>query len=242
MTGNRNRPARRKVGNSEEPASPPVHVNDKQVGSGSIELPTPTDKSEGAAIAELRISPFIRHGTVASCMAAPTVKFAGPVSALDASGALKDIADKVATGDLRYVGDTLLSQSIMLDTTSTELMRRAWLNAAEYPEAFNRYMTLALKTQAQSRVTLEALVKLHQPREQVVRHVHVYEGGQAMVAEQLHVHGPGGVKSAGRDDQCQATRAADLGDRAQMLGEDASGQTLPFSCGSRQKAMPHARR
>ncbi|OYU35259.1 MAG: hypothetical protein CFE35_09710 [Novosphingobium sp. PASSN1] len=43
-----------------------------------------------------------------------------------------------------------------------------------------RYMRLALKAQAACRSTLEALARLHQPREQTVKHVHVSEGGQAV--------------------------------------------------------------
>lgn len=38
------------------------------------------------------------------------------------------------------------------------------------------------------RATLEALAKLHQPREQTVKHVHVNEGGRAIVADQIHQH------------------------------------------------------
>lgn len=40
---------------------------------------------------------------------------------------------------------------------------------------------IALKAQANCRATLEALVKLHQPREQTVKHVHVRIGVPALM-------------------------------------------------------------
>lgn len=55
--------------------------------------------------------------------------------------------------------------------------------------ATETYARIAMKAQAQSRATLETLAKLHQPREQTVRHVHVNDGGQAVIADQLHHHG-----------------------------------------------------
>lgn len=56
----------------------------------------------------------------------------------------------------------------------------------QYPDAAERYMRLALKAQAACRSTLDALARLHQPREQTVKHVHVSDGGQAAVADHFH--------------------------------------------------------
>lgn len=50
---------------------------------------------------------------------------------------------------------------------------------------------MAMKAQSNARTTIEALTKLHQPREQTVRHVHVNQGGQAVVADQFHHHAGG---------------------------------------------------
>jgi hypothetical protein len=38
---------------------------------------------------------------------------------------------------------------------------------------------------------LEALAKLHQPREQTVKHVHVNEGGQTVVTDHFRHQQPG---------------------------------------------------
>jgi hypothetical protein len=70
----------------------------------------------------------------------------------------------------------------------TELAPRAAVNMGQYLDASERYMRLALKAQGNCRSTLEALGKLHQPREQTVKHVHVNEGAQAIVADQFHQH------------------------------------------------------
>lgn len=96
--------------------------------------------------------------------------------------------------------DILSAQAVVLDTMFTELARRASLNMGQYIEASERYMRLALKAQANCRATLEALGKLHQPREQTVKHVHLNEGGQAIVADQIHQH-TGGQENGKTDEQ-----------------------------------------
>ena len=82
--------------------------------------------------------------------------------------------------------------------------RRAANNMGEYINATERHGRLALKAQSNCRATLEALAKLHQPREQTVRHVHVNEGGQAVVADQFHLQ-IGGPENADRAEQPHAT-------------------------------------
>ena len=57
----------------------------------------------------------------------------------------------------------------------------------EYPEAAERWR-LALKAQGNCRATLGTLAKVHQPREQIVKHVHVNDGGQTVVADEFHHH------------------------------------------------------
>lgn len=84
----------------------------------------------------------------------------------------------------------LLSQVVSLDTIFTDMARRAALNNGQYPDATERYLRLAFKAQSNSWATLEALAKLHQPREQTVRHVHVdNRGGQAVIADTVNTGG-----------------------------------------------------
>lgn len=203
-----------------------------------VEVRQEPGKTESQMIAELRLNPILRHAQMANSLAAQTVKFDGEgASAYDAGEMLREMADKVASGDMRHVSDALVSQSVMLDATVTELMRRAWQNAGEYPDAFHRYMTLALKAQTQSRTTLEALARLHQPREQIVRHVHVNDGGQAVIADQLHLNGPGG-RNAAIADQTHGQGAS----VAALPRPDPLGNSVPVAGGARKEAVPDARR
>jgi hypothetical protein len=65
----------------------------------------------------------------------------------------------------------------------------------EYLDASERYARMAIKAQANCRSTLESLSKLHQPREQTVKHVYVNEGGQAVIADHFHAPREGSSKN-----------------------------------------------
>jgi hypothetical protein len=73
--------------------------------------------------------------------------------------------------------EMLSAQTLLLDAMFNELSRRAAINLGDYPFSAERHTRLAMKTEANSRATLEDLVRLHQPREQTVRHVHVGQDG-----------------------------------------------------------------
>ncbi len=149
------------------------------------------------------------------------------------------IGDQAAAGDMAFASRMLASQAVTLDTMFTELARRAAMNMGEYLNAAERYARLALKAQSNSRATLEALAKLHQPREQTVRHVHVNQGGQAIVAEQFHHH-TGGRQNVKPAEQSHATGGA--GASPALPGADAIGDIMPSPGGIRPAAMPDARR
>ena len=100
-------------------------------------------------------------------------------------------------------------------------------------------MRLALKAQANCRATLEALAKLHQPREQTVKHVHVNQGGQAIVADNIHQHA-GGRKNGKSNEQSHATGAA--GESPALLGADPQGNGVPIPGGEGPETVPDARR
>lgn len=133
----------------------------------------------------------------------------------------------------------LASQAISLDAMFTDLARRSASNFGSYPDAADRYMRLALRAQSNCRTTVEALAKLHQPREQTVRHVHVNEGGQAVVAEHFHNHA-GGNENAKTVKQSDATRTA--GKRAALPSQDAQRNGVPITSSKRAQKVPNARR
>jgi hypothetical protein len=76
--------------------------------------------------------------------------------------ALEEKLDLVKAGDLTPVESMLFSQAAALQTIFASLARRT--TQQEYLKQYQTYLTLALKAQAQSRATLEALIELKQPR------------------------------------------------------------------------------
>lgn len=139
--------------------------------------------------------------------------------------AISDCTDRAAKGDLADQRAMLASQSMTLNAMFCALARRAAENADEYPRATELYMRLALKAQAQSRATVEALDRLVNGREQIVRHVHVdNRGGQAIVAENIHAGGP----QNGKDDEQPHTIPSGREQRSTSLRrEDTEWQRVP---------------
>lgn len=152
---------------------------------------------------------------------------------------VQKVAKAAEAGDIAMVSQVLAAQALTLDAMFAELARRTAMNAGDYINAAERYGRLALKAQSNCRATLEALVRLHQPREQTVRHVHVSEGGQAVVAEHFYNH-RGVTENAKSSGQCHATGAA--GTSAALSGPDAAGDGVPIASREWEAAMQDARR
>lgn len=70
----------------------------------------------------------------------------------------------VSKGDLSRLEDMLTVQAHTLDALFNDMVRRAALNRGEYPEAFDRYMRLALKAQSQCARTVETLAEMKNPK------------------------------------------------------------------------------
>lgn len=157
----------------------------------------------------------------------------------ESSAVLAEEIQRAIRGDLSLASRIYASHAISLDTLFTEMARRSGNNMGEYPDAADRYMRLALKAQSACRSTLDALARLHQPREQTVKHVHVSEGGQAVVADHFHSH-TGGREIGESIKQSDATRSA--GASAALPGPDAEGNGMPIPLRARKAALQDARR
>lgn len=139
--------------------------------------------------------------------------------------AISDCADRAEKGELIDHRAMLASQSIALNAMFCEMARRAAINADEYPRAAELYMRLAMKAQAQSRATVEALDRLVNGREKIVRHVHVdNRGGQAVIAENVHA---GGSQNGKADGQPHAFAAGREQRDAALRREDAERKSVP---------------
>jgi hypothetical protein len=197
-------------------------------------------ETEQQTMTRVMIEPYWRHGLVAKGIVDKSVgKLPGAPQFDDFGRALRDKAELVSKGDLKLASDLLVAQAHSLDAIFTEFARRAALNMGDYLGATETYARIALKAQANCRGTLEALMKLHQPREQTVKHVHVNEGGQAVVADHFHQH-PGVRKNGESIKQSDATGAA--GECAALPSPDPEGNGVPIPGRKREAAVQNARR
>lgn len=199
-----------------------------------------TGETEPATMARVMVGPYLRHGIVGSEIAkAMAGTLPGEPNFDDFGKAIKANAQASLRGELSMASELLTAQALSLDAMFTELARRATINLGEYPLAAERYARLAFKAQSNCRASLEALAKLHQPREQTVRHVHVNDGGQAVVADHFHQH-TGGKENGETNDQPHATRTA--GEGPALPCPDPTGNGVPKPGGERAEALQDARR
>ena len=194
-----------------------------------------SDETGAQAMARKVLEPGFRHAVTAS-------SFAGKVlgSSIEHPGLMDyvehvlKVGGKAEAGDLAIASRLLASQAITLDAMFTELARRAAINMGEYIGAAESYGRLALRAQSNCRATLEALAKLHQPREQTARHVHVNDGGQAVIVDQVHNHA--GI--LGNEESVkQSHTTGNAGGLAALPCPDALGNGLPVPGSKREAAM-----
>ena len=145
-------------------------------------------ESRDRTLTRVMLQPDVRHAQL--CMGFASAAFGDKETPniIDATHILAETLAKAQTGDKGGTSRLLAAQAATLDSIFAEMARRSAMNLGKYPDAADRYMRLALKAQTACRTTLESLAKLHQPREQTIRHVHVAEGGQAVIADQFHHH------------------------------------------------------
>jgi len=217
--------------------------------NNALKIASDPEESESLAIARGMIAPGFRHGMVHAQILKS--HFDGSISAPglgDYADVLRERGGKAAGGDLAFASRMLAAQASTLDTIFAEMARRMACNMGEYLGATETYARIALKAQANSRATLEALAKLHQPREQTVRHVHVNQGGQAVITDQFHHHHAQpttrGQKYGKADEQPHTTGPA--GGPAvhgpALPSPDPCGQGLPVTGGDGKCTVQDARR
>ena len=218
-------------------------ANRKKLNGGmkpnnALTIEQTTDETGAQAMARKVLNPGLRHAVSASAFAGKVLgnSFEHP-GLMDYVDHVLKVGGKAEAGDLAIASRLLASQAITLDSMFTELARRAANNMGEYINAAERYGRLALKAQSNCRATLEALAKLHQPREQTVRHVHVNEGGQAVIADQFHHH-MGGAENDKSGKQSDATGSA--GQSPALSSPDAEGNGVPISSREGEAAMQDA--
>ncbi len=204
-----------------------------------LEVERREDEPIERTMARVTIDPKSRNANLAMVFGSAAFGDTHKPGIMDSAMVVGEEIQRAVNGDLTLASRTLTAQALSLDAIFTEMARRSAMNLGQYPDAVERYMRLALKAQSNCRLTLETLAKLHQPREQTVRHVHVNEGGQAIVADHFHQHA-GGPTNAESVKQSHATRTA--GQRTALPCPDAGGDGVSIASGEGAATLPDARR
>jgi hypothetical protein len=211
----------------------------KAAGASNREALTVTadpDKTSSRQLADIALDPAA-HAAAATRMF--TQSTFGAQDTTDLFASMLDKGKAAKSGDLGHYKAMLAAQADTLNSIFTEMARRAAVNMGEYIGATESYMRLGLKAQTQCRATIEALDSLTSGRVQTVKHVHVNEGGQAIVADQFHQHS-GGKENGKSNEQPHATGTA--GESAALPSPDPIGPAVPIASGEGKAKVPHARR
>lgn len=92
----------------------------------------------------------------------------------------------VQSGDMSGMEAMLVGQAHALQTVFVSLLRRG--HAQDYLKQYGVYMGLALKAQAQSRATIQALVELKYPKQVVITKQANISNGPQQVNNGAHAH------------------------------------------------------
>lgn len=118
----------------------------------------------------------------------------GPAAELRMNTVLQQFAELKPQS---YLESMLISQMIQVNGVAGRCMERAFLDGQGF-NVRDQYANLAIKFQRTFVAQIEALQKLRGKGGQkvTVEHVHVHEGGQAIVGNVNQAPGGGGVKNA----------------------------------------------
>ena len=135
---------------------------------------------------------------------------------------------------------------IQMATNHALAMRSARLlgRSTEIPQQDLNALTLS-RLQRVFTLQAEALAKLQRGGKQkvVVEHVHVYQGGQAIVGTVTHPGATGSILQKGNQPHAlEHTTAVGLADYATLPCADTQRETVPVPSGDRKETMPDARR
>jgi hypothetical protein len=160
---------------TKKPGTKPAPASD----DGTLTVQRRKDESDVKAMARVCTDPDTTAATTLRTFSVGTMG-----NNLDLTACMEVVAETakaVHGGDLRHAETMLTAQAMSLNMIFTELARRSALNMGEYPDAFERYMRLALKAQGQCRATLETLAAIKNPPVVFARQANINNGGQQQV-------------------------------------------------------------
>ncbi|MGL4667261.1 MAG: hypothetical protein ACRCWR_04960 [Saezia sp.] len=139
-------------------------------------IDTEKEKKEKIDRAKLFLSAEMQNSVVMESMAGKLNK---EFELLNFLGQTSRVGIDVNNGDMAEIERMLVSQAYALQTMFMSLVNKA--QAQEYLKQYTTHMQLALKAQAQSRATIQALTELKYPRQVIVAQ-------QANIANQQQVN------------------------------------------------------
>lgn len=131
--------------------------------------------TEAAQLAEAAMRPAVNAAMVVDSFQDHV--FGGTVEITELVGTLQASMTKSNTGDLSELENMLIGQATALQTMFVSLARRA--QAQQYQKNLEAFLGLALKAQAQSRATIQAVIDLKFPRQATfVKQANIAHGPQ----------------------------------------------------------------
>ena len=213
--------------------------SDQEGGGNRMEVVLEPGKAMERLMTEAVLSSVTRNANAARTFAAPS--FGGPPPDIEHSTAI--VAEECAAvraGNLNGLTDKLTAQMTALDALFTDMLGKAASNMGRYPEAVDRYMSIAMKAQSGCRNTAETLARIKRGGKQTVKVVHVHEGGQAVVADTVNNNRTGGDLGAEARNDGQVHEQSPRGPA--LPGPDPARDGVPLSRSEREEALPAARR
>lgn len=201
--------------------------------SQTLEVDGQPGKSKTRQLADISVEPAAHAMAIAHLYNKGSF---GEQNLTDIYDALADQVKVAEQGDLSHQRALLAAQADALNAIFTEMARRASNNMGEYLNATQLYLRLGLKAQAQCRATIEALERLTNGHVQTVKHVHVSEGGQAVIADQFHHH-TGGQENGQSIEQPHATGSGAAGASAALPSPNPLGNGMPIPSRQRQPTV-----
>lgn len=133
------------------------------------------DQTEGQAIAAAVLNPAINAAAVVDTYQSNIIGDGADIDAL--VDTLRASMDKSAAGDLAGLEAMLIGQATALQTIFVSLAKRA--HHQQYQRHLEAFLGLALKAQAQSRATIQAVIDLKFPRQATfVKQANIAHGPQ----------------------------------------------------------------
>ncbi len=126
-----------------------------------LQLTRSADKSAAAQLAEAALCPAVNAAMVSQAYQGSVL--GDGVDVTELMNALQSSMSKSNSGNLSDLENMLIGQATALQTMFVSLARRA--QRQEYQRHFEAFLGLALKAQAQSRATIQAVVDLKYPKQ-----------------------------------------------------------------------------